>query len=123
MKLLLEATSQEEVPIYVVITMRADFIGDCMEYHGLPEAFNDGQYLVPRLTREELRAAITGPVAVGGGDIAPRLVLRLLNDLGNDQDQLPVLQHALDADMGLLGRVTTHPASRWTSGTTRRSAT
>ena len=94
-KLLLEATSQEDVPIYVVITMRADFIGDCMEYHGLPEALNASQYLVPRLTREELRAAITGPVAVGGGDIAPRLVLRLLNDLGNDQDQLPVLQHAL----------------------------
>ena len=75
--------------------MRADFIGDCMEYHGLPEALNASQYLVPRLTREELRGAITGPVAVAGGDIAPRLVLRLLNDLGNDQDQLPVLQHAL----------------------------
>ena len=81
-KLLLEATSQEDVPIYVVLTMRADFIGDCMEYHGLPEALNASQYLVPRLTRDELRAAITGPVAVGGGDIAPRLVLRLLNDLG-----------------------------------------
>jgi len=94
-KLLLEATSQQEVPIYVAITMRADFIGDCMEYHGLPEALNASQYLVPRLTRDELRAAITGPVAVAGGEIAPRLVLRLLNDLGTDQDQLPVLQHAL----------------------------
>jgi tetratricopeptide (TPR) repeat protein len=94
-KLLLEATKQQEVPIYVVITMRADFIGECMEYHGLPEALNASQYLVPRLTRDELRAAITGPVAVAGGEIAPRLVLRLLNDLGSDHDQLPVLQHAL----------------------------
>jgi tetratricopeptide (TPR) repeat protein len=94
-KLLLEATRQQEAPIYVVLTMRSDFIGDCMEYPGLPEAVNAGQYLVPRMTRDELRSAITGPIAVGGGEIAPRLVLRLLNDLGDNQDQLPVLQHAL----------------------------
>jgi hypothetical protein len=75
--------------------MRSDFIGDCMEYPGLPEAINAGQYLVPRMARDELRLAITGPVAVGGGQIATRLVLRLLNDVGDDQDQLPVLQHAL----------------------------
>jgi tetratricopeptide (TPR) repeat protein/energy-coupling factor transporter ATP-binding protein EcfA2 len=94
-KLLLEATQQNEVPIYIVLTMRSDFIGDCMQYPGLPEAVNNGQYLVPRMTRDQLRSAITGPVAVGGGQIAPRLVLRLLNDLGDDQDQLPLLQHAL----------------------------
>jgi len=94
-KLLIEATQQEKLPIYVVLTMRSDFIGDCMEYPGLPEAVNAGMYLVPRMTRDELRSAITGPVAVGGGQIAPRLVLRLLNDVGDDQDQLPLLQHAL----------------------------
>ena len=94
-KLLLEATKQEDIPIYVVLTMRSDFLGDCMEFPGLPEAVNAGLYLVPRMTRDELRSAITGPVAVGGGEIAQRLVLRLLNDLGEDHDQLPVLQHAL----------------------------
>ena len=94
-KLLLEAAHQTDVPIYVVLTMRSDFIGDCMEYPGLAEAVNDGTYLVPRMSRDDLRSAITGPVAVGGGAIAPRLVLRVLNDLGDDQDQLPVLQHAL----------------------------
>jgi tetratricopeptide (TPR) repeat protein len=94
-KLLLEATQQDDVPIYVVLTIRSDFIGDCMDFPGLPEAINAGQYLVPRMTRDELRTAITGPVAVGGGEIAPRLVLRLLNDLAGDHDQLPLLQHAL----------------------------
>ncbi len=94
-KLLLEAVQQETVPIYVVLTMRADFIGDCMSFPGLPETINTGQYLVPRMTRDQLRSAITGPVAVGGGEIAPRLVSRLLNDCGDDPDQLPVLQHAL----------------------------
>ncbi len=94
-KLLLGAANQDEVPVYVVLTMRSDFIGDCMEYPGLPEAINRGQYLIPRMTRDELRAAITGPVAVGGGTIAPRLVSRLLNEVGDDPDQLPVLQHAM----------------------------
>jgi tetratricopeptide (TPR) repeat protein len=94
-KIILEASQQREVPIYVVLTMRSDFIGDCMEFTGLPEAINGGLYLVPRMTRDELRLAITGPVAVGGGNITQRLVLRLLNDFGDDINQLPVLQHAL----------------------------
>jgi tetratricopeptide (TPR) repeat protein len=94
-KLLLEAAKQEDVPIYVVLTMRSDFLGDCMEFQGLPEAVNAGLYLIPRMTRDELRSAITGPVAVSRGAITQRLVLRLLNDLGDDHDQLPVLQHAL----------------------------
>ena len=94
-KLLLEAARQEALPVYVVLTMRSDFIGDCMDYPSLPEAVNAGQYLVPRMTRDELRSAITGPVAVAGGKIAPRLVTRLLNEVVDDQDQLPVLQHAL----------------------------
>ncbi|WP_433976012.1 hypothetical protein [Tunturiibacter lichenicola] len=94
-KLLLEAAQQEELPIFIVITMRSDFIGDCMDFAGLPEAVNNGLYLVPRMTRYELRSAIVGPVAVGGGTITQRLVLRLLNDFVDDYDQLPILQHAL----------------------------
>jgi hypothetical protein len=94
-KLLLSAVHQKDLPIYVVITMRSDFIGKCTEFEGLAEAINDGLYLVPRMTRDERRDAIVGPVAVGGAEIAPRLVLRLLNDMGDDPDQLPILQHAL----------------------------
>jgi energy-coupling factor transporter ATP-binding protein EcfA2 len=93
-KLLLEARDSQE-PCYVAITMRADFIDDCMELEGLPEVINDGIYLVPRMKRDELKLAITGPVAVGRATIAPRLVSRLLNDVGDDPDQLPILQHAL----------------------------
>jgi hypothetical protein len=93
-KLLLEAR-ESELPVYVAITMRSDFIGDCMEFGKLPEVINDGLYLVPRMSRDELKSAITGPVGVGGATIAPRLVSRLLNDVGDDPDQLPILQHAL----------------------------
>jgi len=94
-QLLLEAGKQTETPIYVVLTMRSDFLGDCAQFQNLPEAMNDGQYLIPRMTREQRRAAITGPIAVAQGEITPRLVNRLLNDVGDNPDQLPILQHAL----------------------------
>ena len=94
-KLLLEAQRQTSLPVYIVITMRSDFLGDCAQFRDLPEAINDGQYLIPRMTRDQRREAITGPVAVGGGEISPRLVNRLLNDVGDDPDHLPILQHAL----------------------------
>ncbi len=94
-KLLLQAARQEGARIYVVLTMRSHFIGDCMSLPGLPEAINSGQYLVPRMTRDQLHAAVAGPVAVGGAGITPRLVSKLMNEVGDDPDQLPVLQHAL----------------------------
>jgi energy-coupling factor transporter ATP-binding protein EcfA2 len=95
-KLLLEAVGQEEEKkIYVVLTMRSDFLGDCSQFFELPEAINNGQYLIPRMTRDERRAAISGPVAVGHGAISEPLVNQLLNDVGDNPDQLPILQHAL----------------------------
>jgi hypothetical protein len=93
--LLLECTRQREVPIFIVLAMRSDFLGDCTAFKGLPEAINDSQYLVPRMTREEIRAAIAGPIAVGGAEISHPLLSRLLNDVGDNPDQLPILQHAL----------------------------
>ncbi len=51
MNLLLEAKDQTTYPIYVVLTMRSDFLGDCAQFPGLAEAINAGQYLVPRMTR------------------------------------------------------------------------
>jgi len=95
-KMLLEAVAQSDLAIYVVLTMRSDFLGDCSQFQGLPEAINEGQYLVPRLTREEIRAAITGPASVAGAEIGPVLLTRLLNDVGDNPDQLSILQHALN---------------------------
>lgn len=99
-KLLLEAKQtdkpiEERVPIYVVLTMRSDFLGDCAQFQGLPEAINDGQYLIPRQTRDERRFAIVGPVRVSRGKITEPLINRLLNEVGDNLDQLPILQHAL----------------------------
>ncbi|MBD0259479.1 MAG: hypothetical protein ICV83_27485, partial [Cytophagales bacterium] len=73
---LLLASTRHEVPIYVVITMRSDFLGDAALFAGLPEALNDSQFLTPRLTREQCQAAIEKPARVFGGSIEPALVNR-----------------------------------------------
>ncbi|MEM6361303.1 MAG: High-affnity carbon uptake protein Hat/HatR [Bacteroidota bacterium] len=93
--LLMEAINYLDVPIYIGITMRSDFIGDCAQFPDLTKKLNDSHYLIPQMTREQKRRAIEGPVAVGGATITSRLTQQLLNDLGDNPDQLPILQHSL----------------------------
>ena len=93
--LLIKSVHQTEVPVYVALTMRSDFIGDCSQFPELTHIINKSHYLIPQMTRDQQRLAIEGPIAVGGGKITRRLVQQLLNDLGNNADQLPVMQHAL----------------------------
>ncbi len=94
-KMLLEVSRQREFQVYVVITMRSDFLGDCARFRDLPETINAGQYLIPRMTRDQRRDAIEGPIHMSGSTITPRLVQRVLNEVGEDPGQLPVMQHAL----------------------------
>ncbi|MBN8650681.1 MAG: High-affnity carbon uptake protein Hat/HatR [Cytophagales bacterium] len=93
--LLMEAVNYEDAPIYVAITMRSDFIGECAQFPELTRKINDSHYLIPQMTRDQKRRAVEGPVAVGNAKITPRLTQQLLNDLGDNPDQLPILQHAL----------------------------
>lgn len=93
--LLLNGVRDPDVPIYIIITMRSGYLGYCMVFPGLPEMISDSQYLVPRMSRNELLSSITGPPAVLDEKVAPRLAANLLNELGEDQDQLPILQHFL----------------------------
>lgn len=91
--LILEASRHPD--IYVTITMRSDFLGAAAEFYGLPEAINDGLYLTPRLTREQLREAICLPAVLFRGAVDDALANNLLNEASNNPDQLPLLQHAL----------------------------
>ncbi len=96
-ELLLAATRDYEpvYRIYVVITLRSDYLGECARYEGLPEALNESQYLVPRMTREQLPEAIEGPAALGGVELSGGLLKELLDKTDDDPDQLLVLQHLL----------------------------
>jgi WD40 repeat protein len=97
--LLLASRAEPDVRIYVILTMRTDFLGHCVRFLELPDAINRAQYLTPRLSRDQMREAIDGPAKLFSGRIDDRLVGQLLNrvgnDVGSDPDQLPILQHAL----------------------------
>lgn len=93
--LILNAIDQREIPVYAAITMRSDFIAKCSVFQGLTAIINKSNYLVPQMSREQKKMVIEGPIAVGGGKISQRLVKKLLSDMGKNQDQLPILQHAL----------------------------
>jgi len=93
--MLLSLAVQTVISIYVVLTMRSDFLGECDAFQGLPEAMNTSQFLVPRLTRHQRREAILGPIRLARADITPRLTDRLLNENIDSRDDLPVLQHVL----------------------------
>jgi hypothetical protein len=81
--------------VSVVLTMRSDFIGECSVYQNLTALINRSNYLIPQLTSDDFRKAIEGPVGVGGAIIDIALVEQLLDEVGDNTDQLPVLQHSL----------------------------
>jgi hypothetical protein len=85
-----------DLPIYVVCTMRSDYIGQCAAFRGLPEAIGYSQFFVPRLKRQEIEQVIEGPAELAGCRISKRLTQTLLNSLTDGFDQLPILQHALN---------------------------
>ena len=99
MNLLLETarlSQKTKLPVYIVCTMRSDYIGNAPAYRGLPEIIGDNQFFVPRLNRDEITKVIEEPAELNGNKISKRLVQRLINDLDVvNTDVLPSLQHAL----------------------------
>ncbi|NMM48461.1 nSTAND1 domain-containing NTPase [Marinigracilibium pacificum] len=93
--LILHAHKNQEVPFYVLINIRADFVGDCAQFPGLTKLINDSQFLIPQMTREEKKTAIVGPIHLFGAEIDPDLVEDILDNIGTSADQLPIMQHAL----------------------------
>ncbi len=116
--LLLSAAGNDDAPIYVVLTMRSEYLGVCSLISGLAEQINHSLGLTPRMLREECEAAIVGPSRIAGFNVQPELVNTLLNDMnalapwpeGSDDvreidqaeliarraDQLPLMQHVLN---------------------------
>ena len=93
--LLENSVVQQSVEIYSIITMRSDFIGECAHFQGLTQLINNSNYLVPHMNRDNYKSAVEGPIKYAGATIDQKLVDTLLSDIGDQTDQLPVLQHAL----------------------------
>ena len=87
---------EQNLPIYIVCTMRSDYIGQCASFRGLPEFIGFSQFFVPRLKRKEIIEVVREPAFLHGDRISNRLVERVVYDLGEGIDQLPVLEHAMN---------------------------
>ncbi len=92
---LTDLIKHNNIPVYLIVTMRSDFIGECSRFTEFTSLINSSNYLVPRMTRDDFIEVIEGPVISTGASINSSLVEKLLEDLGDNPDQLPVLQHAL----------------------------
>jgi len=93
--LIMKMVRQPDSPVYVVLTMRSDYLDDCTNYEGFTEMINRGYYLLPKMNPQEIRQAIVRPIEARGASITPELTDRLIQEIGSSYDRLPILQHAL----------------------------
>jgi formylglycine-generating enzyme required for sulfatase activity/energy-coupling factor transporter ATP-binding protein EcfA2 len=90
---LLAATAA--APVTVVLTLRADFYGDALLHRRLADALPKAQVNLGPMTREELGRAVTGPAEKLDLRFDPGLTGRLLDDVGEEPGNLPLLEFAL----------------------------
>jgi formylglycine-generating enzyme required for sulfatase activity len=90
---LLAAT--DAAPVTVVLTLRADFYGDTLLHRRLADALPRAQVNLGPMTREELERAVTKPAGKVGLSFDTGLVDRLLDDVGEEPGNLPLMEFAL----------------------------
>ena len=79
----------------LLLAMRADFLGEALRHAALAELLQEHAILLGPLSRGGLRQVIEDPARLRGVTFEPGLVDRLLLDIGDGPDHLPLLQFAL----------------------------
>ncbi len=79
----------------VVLTMRADFWGDCAPYPALRTAMEAHQRLIAPMNAGELRKAIEQQAAAVGLKFEADLAASILDQVRGEPGAMPLLQHAL----------------------------
>ena len=94
---LMGALAEADNKLCLVIAMRADFVGKCLEqeYSGLATQIQERMINVLPMKPEELEAAICKPAEQVGLSIEPALVTEILNDIAGAPGSLPLLQYTL----------------------------
>lgn len=82
-------------PLSVVTTVRGDFMGHAVGYRPLADRLQGAQLNLGPMIREELRDAIVGPAKQVGLSFEGGLVERLLDDVGDEPGNLPLLEFVL----------------------------
>ncbi|MEE3879351.1 NACHT and WD repeat domain-containing protein, partial [Vibrio sp. YYF0003] len=82
-------------PLSLVITLRTDFLGIAAAHRPFANAINKSAYLVGAMSQEELRQAIEAPASRLDVQFQEGLVDIILNDVGQEPGNLPLLQFCL----------------------------
>lgn len=89
------ATSGTAPGIALIITMRADFWGDCAGYPNLRDQMLAHQLLIAPMNSSELRAAMEQQALTVGLRFEADLANTILDDVAGEPGAMPLLQHAL----------------------------
>lgn len=79
----------------LALTLRADFVGQALGHRPFADALQDHDIKLGPMTREELGKAIENPAKMQGVIFEPGLVDRILDDVGREPGNLPLLEFAL----------------------------
>ncbi|MBX2998888.1 MAG: AAA family ATPase [Caldilineaceae bacterium] len=93
--LLLSALDHERTRISMLISIRADFMTQALASASLAAALQDAAIVLGPMNREEIRRAIEQPALRQGVVFEPGLVERLLDDVGAESGNLPLLEFTL----------------------------
>jgi tetratricopeptide (TPR) repeat protein len=87
--------ARAEPRLFIILTMRSDYLGECARFKGFAETVNSSQYLLPQLDDFAILRAIHEPAILYGGTIDRAVGDRLVFAARQQEDALPILQHAL----------------------------
>jgi uncharacterized protein YjbI with pentapeptide repeats/energy-coupling factor transporter ATP-binding protein EcfA2 len=93
---LLLAAKSSSKSLWVILTLRSDFLGEVQTHSELSARFSSQGYLVPGLTRAELWEAITQPAQQAGYVFDEATVQLLIDQAADRTGALPLLQFALE---------------------------
>jgi WD40 repeat protein/tRNA A-37 threonylcarbamoyl transferase component Bud32/energy-coupling factor transporter ATP-binding protein EcfA2 len=86
---------ETDSPIRLVLTIRADFLNQSYSYRNLADALQDADLILGPMTRGELSQAVENPARKQGVAFEEGLVERILDDVGDEPGNLPLLEFAL----------------------------
>jgi formylglycine-generating enzyme required for sulfatase activity len=90
---LLRATAV--TPLDVVLTLRGDFYGRALSHRFLADRLQDADVNLGPMNREELHRAVVEPAGKVGLGYQPGLAERILEDVGDEPGNLPLLEFVL----------------------------
>jgi WD40 repeat protein/class 3 adenylate cyclase len=82
-------------PFVFLLTLRADFMGQALTHRPFADTLQETSLIMGPMTRQELRTAVVKPAEMQGAAIEEGLVDRILDDVGQEPGNLPLLEFAL----------------------------